>query len=427
MRQEPRRLSTNPGARSGELGQSLVIFTMFLAAACGFVGLVTDVGFVMRDRTALQAGVDSAALAGASALPDEEAATALATEWAEKNGLTEAGVTLTINTPYNGDPTKIEVTAKMTQSAFFAKVFGIEIFNVSARAVGTTQAGGGLNAAMLALNPTKCSAFNKAGSSSIIINNSGGIMVNSSCDPSLDVSGGGTVTAAVINYYEPGGYQESGSQLNPIPVPLTQPIPDPLRNVPPPNLSSMSTSPDSGGTASHPIMKTASSGTVTLNPGIYWGGLTVKSSANVTLNPGIYVMAGGGFQVQGGPTITGTGVMIYTTFDPEKPTGAGACGAIDLSGSGTWAYSPPTSGPFKGIALWQDKNCTNNVKLTGSNGGPSGAIYAPTAMVNMSGSGALGSIQIIADTFDITGSGNMSVDFVPYLTIPMQLTMKLVE
>jgi hypothetical protein len=409
-------------------GQSMVLFTLLLTVLCGLAGLVTDVGFLLQNRTSLQAGVDAAALAGASALPDSELAAARATEWAAKNGLTDSGVQLTINTPYNGDAAKIEVIAQSEQDAYFSQVLGFDSFEVSARGVATMNGTGGMNAAILALNPTKCNAVNKAGSSNIAINNNGGIMVNSSCDPSIDVNGDGTISAAVINYYEEGGFQQSGSQLTPTPVAVSQPLPDPLAEVPPPDPLAMSISPDSGGTALAPAMKTVSSGNVTLNPGVYYGGLTIKSNADVTLNPGVYVMAGGGFTVSSGsPAVNGAGVMIFSTFDPLKKTGAGACGAIELSGSGTWSYTPPLSGPYDGIGLWQDKACTNDLKLTGSNGGPSGAIYAPTARINMSGSGAIGSIQLIADSFDITGSGEMSVDFVPWVSIPIEYRVKLVE
>jgi len=426
-RRESSHRKSNRLATSKELGQSLIVFVLFLAAACGFVGLVSDVGFMMHERAALQAGVDSAALAGASALPGEEEATSIATEFAAANGLTEPGVVLTINTPYNGDPTKIEVIATSTRGSAFLGVLGTDIFDVSARAVGTIQAGG-REAAMLSLNPTQCDSFNKGGSSNITINNDGGIMINSSCDPSIDVNGIGTVTAAIINYYHPGGFQQSGSQLNPTPVPVQLPLTDPLKNVPPPNLSTMSVSPNSGGTALNPAMNTVSSGTVTLNPGIYYGGLTIKSNANVTLQPGVYVMAGGGFTVMAGsPTISGSEVMIYSTFDPQQPTAAGACASIDLSGDGTWSYSPPTSGLYKGIGLWQDEACTNNVKINGSNGGPSGAIYAPKATVKMAGSGSVGSIQLIADSFNITGSGDISVDFVPFISIPLDPSVSLAE
>jgi hypothetical protein len=391
------------------------------------VGLVSDVGFALQEKTALQAGVDSAALAGASALPDEEMATSIATQFATANGLTEPSVVVTINTPYDGDPMKIEVIATTTMQNAFLGVLGADMFDMSARAVGTIQAGG-TEAAMVSLNPTQCNSFNKVGSSNITINNGGGIMVNSSCNPSIDVNGSGNVTAAIINYYHPGGFQQSGSQLNPTPAPVQQPLIDPLKDLPPPDLSTMSVSPNSGGTALNPAMNTVSSGTVTLNPGIYYGGLTIKSNANATLQPGIYVMAGGGFTVTAGsPTISGSEVMIYSTFDPQQPTGAGACASIDLSGDGTWSYSPPTSGTYKGIGLWQDKACTNDLKITGSNGGPSGAIYAPTATVKMTGAGSVGSIQLIADSFDIAGSGDISVDFVSFISIPLDPTVSLAE
>ncbi len=420
-------MTTIETAEKGQSGQALILFTLFLGAALGFSALVFDVGFALQERTHLQAGVDAAALAGSSALPDEDEAIARATEYADKNGINVSGATLTITTPYNGDPTKIEVSITSTQDTYFAKIFGMQIFNISARAVATQEHEEGANAALLALNPTQCSAFNKGGGSSITINNSGGVMVNSTCNPSMSINGSGIVTAGRINYVRGAGYYQSGDQFQPTPTAVSRPIIDPLKDVPPPTLSAMSISPDSGGTANQPSTKNLQNGVTTLRPGIYYGGLNIKSSAIVTLLPGVYVMAGGGFQVQGGPTITGSEVMVYNTFNPSKPTGAGACGAIELAGSAAWSYTPPSSGIYKGIGLWQDKLCSVSVKMTGSNGGPSGAIYAPSAMVNMSGSGALGSVQVIAKTFDVTGSGNMTVDFYPWVSVPMDVAAKLVE
>src|ERR1051325_7925825 len=93
--QGPRR-----GERSRESGQALMIFALFLGVSCGFAGLVSDVGFALRDRTSLQSGVDAAALAGVSALPDRAKAISLVTDYAARNGLSAPGVQLTINTPY---------------------------------------------------------------------------------------------------------------------------------------------------------------------------------------------------------------------------------------------------------------------------------------------------------------------------------------
>jgi Flp pilus assembly protein TadG len=412
-----------------ERGQSLILFAFMLAVIVGITGLVTDVGFLMRDRNHLQSSVDAAALAGASGLPNATTAKSLANQWAAKNGLTANGVTLTVTTPYNGDSNKILVTAQSTRKAYFTQVLGVQFFDVGARAVASMKGTSGIQAAMLALNPTKCKAINKSGSSNIVINNNGGIMANSSCNPSIDVSGTGKLTAAAVYYNDDGGYHQTTALISPAPQPLPDPIQDPLKNVTPPNVLTTLPSINSGGTALTPAKRTISSGNVTINPGTYFGGLEIKGNGTkVTMNPGVYIMAGGGFTVSSGsPSITGSGVMVYNTYDPWKNSGAGACASIDLSGGGTWNYTPPSSGTYKGIGLWQDKACTNDVKLVGGNGGPSGAIYAPTARVNMSGSGSLGSIQIIADSFDITGSGNMTVDFVPWIDIPLTPSIRLIE
>src|SRR6185295_19046766 len=106
---------------------------------------------------------------GASALPDKDKAKSMAIDWAAKNGLTSSNTQLTINTPYNGDTTKIEVVATTTHDTYFASVLGLKFFNVTARSVGTMTAGAGQSAAMLALNPTLCGSFNKVGSSTITI------------------------------------------------------------------------------------------------------------------------------------------------------------------------------------------------------------------------------------------------------------------
>src|SRR5207244_3912831 len=86
--------------------------------------------------------------------------------------------------------------------AFLVCVLGQTSYAVSARAVATRSSSSGTNAAFLVLNPTKCNSFNKTGGGNLIINNNGGIMDDSSCNPSMNRNGGGSVTAAVINYYK---------------------------------------------------------------------------------------------------------------------------------------------------------------------------------------------------------------------------------
>lgn len=423
--------SVAQGATRNERGQALILFALSLAVLLGFAAMSIDVGLILHRRTDIQKAADAAALAGAQELPSGGAALAeqKALEWAVLNGYSNGpDYTVTVTTPYEGDADKIEVEINGSEPAVFARALGKTSFPVKARAVATATQESVINAAMLALNPTECNSFTKSGESNIIINNNGGIMVNSSCDPSIVRQGSGSITAAAINYYEEGGYVEGGSgDLDPDPEPVGSPIPDPLAWLPAPDLVALGQSPDSGGTALSPSVKKLQAGNRTIRPGVYFGGLSITSSANVTFQPGIYVMAGGGLSYTGSGKVKGNGVMIYNTYDPWKKSGAGACGVIKLTGGGTYTFTGPTSGDYKDIVFWQDKACSNTMQMVGGGGGTGGVIYLPGATVDLSGGGDLGSIQIIADQIEFSGNGDGTVDFYPYIQIPLDPEIRLIE
>jgi len=414
-------------SRQTERGQTLVLFLFVLVALLGITALVLDVGLAFNEKAALQSDVDAAALAGASALPDADAAKVLAADYAERNGLDPDDVKLTYTTPYKGDSTRIEVVAEINRTLFLAKVVGKDSVDIRARAVASMTKGSGVDAAFLALSPNMCRSFDKSGSSDLIINGPGGIVANSSCTPSINRTGGGDVSAAAINYVDGSGYNETGSgSLSPTPESVGEPIADPLTSMVAPDFTALGISPDSGGTAAAPSTKSINSST-TLHPGVYYGGIEIRSSADVTFEPGTYVIAGGGFKISGSGTITGTHVTFYNSFDPQKSTGAGACGAIDLGGSAKVTFTAPISGVYKSIGVWQDKACTNEMSIAGGQGGSTGVIYAPTANVKFVGSGNLGSIQAIANSFNVAGTGNLVVNFVPFIDIPLTGGLKLDE
>jgi hypothetical protein len=115
------------------------------------------------------------------------------------------------------------------------------------------------------------------------------------------------------------------------------------------------------------------SGTVTLQPGTYYGGIcigaasghdcgsniggtcsTTGTTANITLAPGTYVMAGGGFFVCGSSTLSAPNVLIYNTQDPSNTAGSGAIDQIELNTTGSVALGPQTSGVYPGLTIYQD-------------------------------------------------------------------------
>ena len=119
-----------------ERGQAAVLTVMFLAALFGAMALVLDVGSWFREQRATQSAADAAALAGAQALPDSPgSSTALATQYLGSNG-GGAG-------EYSFSSTKLAndtITVKVTREAesMFARIFGIDSVDVSAKASART-------------------------------------------------------------------------------------------------------------------------------------------------------------------------------------------------------------------------------------------------------------------------------------------------
>lgn len=68
-------------------GLALVYIALLMVAICGFLGLAVDIGYMYVARGQLQNAADSAALAGASALPDQTDARGKAKTFAEINSV----------------------------------------------------------------------------------------------------------------------------------------------------------------------------------------------------------------------------------------------------------------------------------------------------------------------------------------------------
>jgi Flp pilus assembly protein TadG len=113
-----------------ETGQALVVTVVFMVCMIGGVALTLDVGSWYREHRQAQTVADAAALAAAQKLPDDVAATATATTYADNNGgsLDPNGVS------FNG--TNDTVTVHVTRNApgFFSKLFSIDSATVHAHA-----------------------------------------------------------------------------------------------------------------------------------------------------------------------------------------------------------------------------------------------------------------------------------------------------
>jgi hypothetical protein len=69
--------------------------------------------------------------------------------------------------------------------------------------------------------------------------------------------------------------------------------------------------------------------------------------------------------VTGNASISGTGVMIYNAGS-NYPGNGGTFGGITLSGNGTFNLSAPTSGTYAGILIFQSRQNTRALSLSGN-------------------------------------------------------------
>ncbi len=122
-------------------GQATIITVVFMTVLLLMAAAVLDVGSWYRADRALQSTVDSAALAGAQALPENPAqAQALALEYANKNGGDVDVSEIKITSKAIANDT-ITVDAKAPAPGFFSRIMGIDSVTVGARAA--ARAGGG--------------------------------------------------------------------------------------------------------------------------------------------------------------------------------------------------------------------------------------------------------------------------------------------
>jgi Flp pilus assembly protein TadG len=119
-------------------GQATVLTVVFLVVLLGMAALVLDIGSWYRADRATQSTADAAALAGAQSLPGDTAtASALAQQYAQKNGgVGSGGVTFSSKIVANDT---IKVTVKRPAPTFFAKIFGKNTVTVGSTATARSE------------------------------------------------------------------------------------------------------------------------------------------------------------------------------------------------------------------------------------------------------------------------------------------------
>ena len=414
------------------LGAVAVMMAVTMALLLSIVAISLDGGTLLAERRHAQATADAAALAAASELyknawsvsvlnfdPNGTAAQS-ALDLAKANGYANDGATSTVTVnippksgPYVGITGYAEVIVEYNVTRSFSNIFTSGPIKVRARAV-ALGAPIAADVGILVLDPTGKSAFNANGSGGATVTGTPIIVDSNNADAAI-AGGGGAVSAPEIDIT--GGYTTSGGGSFSGQINLgRRPTPDPLIDLPVPDPTTMSQQ------STKKIQYT--SGSVSLQPGVYQGGISVSGTGSLSLVPGIYYMQGGGFSFSGQGNLAGKGVMIY-----NAPSNGNSDG-ISVNGQGSVQLTGMTSGIYQGMTFFQDRasNVTGNISGTSGTTSITGTFYFAGALLNITGNGGVVNLGSQYISYDLTlgGNGNININWTPY-TVARKRSIYLVE
>ena len=394
-------------------GSILTIMGFGLVVAAGFTALAVDISYLYVLKGRLQTTADFAVLAAVTQLPDEDAARTMALEYTAKNMPAANHGTVLANadvatgnwdadtrtfTPAGSPINAVRAVTRRSQAngnaagLFFASILGFDEVDMQTTAIASSASGGDL--CVIALDPSAVGAFRVAGGAVVTLDC--GVMVNSTDNRSIRVSGGGAcLTATSITTM--GDIQ--GSCINPeVETAAPDPIADPLDYLSPPE--------DLG--CDYVAVVEVSVDTV-LDPGVYCGGIKINGGPIVDFNPGEYIIKGHGLSITGNGTVTGVEVMFY--ISPDVIGIPASNQSIHLAGTTEITLSAPTSGDYEGVLFYQDSDSPGNL-VAKFNGGANmelnGILYAPNNGIEFAGNGDPGgATSIIGKTVKFTGNANL--------------------
>lgn len=371
-------------------GNVAIVFALSLPLVVGGAALGVETTYWYYKRLAMQEAADSAAYAGAldkrSGGDDTEVA-AVAKLTSSQNGFAEPKTTIQVVSAAANGGGAVEVVLTDKAERFFTGMFLAKDPTLLTRATATYRDAS--DACILALSPTASKAVNFSGSSSTTLTGCS-VMSNSNASDAMNIQGAALMSTTCVIAVG-GAHVTSGLTLTKCSAPLTgqASVADPYASLP---------------------TVTAPSGCYGKNPGggtidavkSYCNGLTLKDTT--TLSAGTYYVDGD-FTVSSNSIISGVGVTIYVK------------GKVSIPSNSTVNLQAPTSGIYKGVLIFADRNNTQTLKFNGTaNSQMTGAIYAAKGDVEYAGnfSGQNGCTQVVGFTVTWTGAATVGINCEAY-------------
>jgi Flp pilus assembly protein TadG len=343
--------------RRDEAGVIFIIVGLSVPLIFGAAAISVDIGQLLYIQTELQTAADAAALAATDAFDDEDEAKSIAVSYAElnmpvaENGDVlnpddvilgnwddDAGTFSANSTPTNA----VRVTLRRATAndnavpMYFARLIGFDTRDVEVMAIAFTSLSDD-NFCILALDPDGAGAVTLNGTPALTMPNCG-LAVASSDDSALIINGNGDLEASEICV-------TGGSSVGPQAT-VNPGVTDDCSNIPDDPLAELP-APDIGDCDQTNFQITGSNNNVTLQPGVYCGGITMTGNNNtITLASGEYIIDGGGISINGGTFQDdgNGGVFIYNTSSDGSDFED-----ITFTGNGTISLEAQTTGTYAGV------------------------------------------------------------------------------
>ena len=384
----------------------LVIGAATMPLVIGSAAMALDTVQMSLWKRQLQRAADSAALAGAYAVVQEQDASPAVARDLQLNDdvpLLDAPVVRTpASGPYANNPRAVQVVLTTRRSLPFISFFVKDPPTFVAEATAASIFQG--KYCMVSLEDGTSTGVTFTGNTNVTLGC--GVISNSRAASAVYADGSARVQAVPVSAV--GGVPSSGAYIQPTKLrPYSPTQPAPSAGLP------RSPSPPAGVPCA-PVLDVQPNRTVSVEPnssGVYcFKGMDIQGTAS--LPPGTYYIDGSSLSVKATGILSGTGVtIILTSSTPTAPT---SFATLSLHANAKLNLTSPTSGTYKGVLFYQDPRAPYGESIINGNSTSSfeGGFYFPSRQLKFNGTAGLETrcLQMVAQRLVFSGNSTVQND-----------------
>lgn len=386
-----------------EKGAIAPLAAVMLPLLLGVTGLGVDTSMWMMHKRDLQAAADAAVMSAgyelANDITEEDSLTAAALRSAVSNGFdsSAAGSQITVTTTdVSPGVTQILVSIRESDHTFFSGMVFSDGVSVQVSAASEVRVPTSAPCVM-SLSGNASSAIQLDSNSEINLTGCS-LQVNSADDQALVTESNSGISADDVCVT--GGIDQDGT-ISPAPTENCPAIADPF--------AALEAPPEADDDCLFDETVIVNSGTAAdpfdLFPGVYCGGIEVRSNKHVEFHPGIYIIKDGPLVLNSNSHAEGDNVMFYFTGDDAL---------VDFASNSEIDFTADTAGDYAGILFFQDRDYSGTHTLNSNVDGEfDGLIYFPSGHLDVDSNADLGGtptcLQIVANTVNFDSNANLNI------------------